>query len=49
MNVSQNRIQTSIDNGMDLAGLKAELGCGTECGSCVPEIKGLLSRAKEAV
>jgi assimilatory nitrate reductase catalytic subunit len=49
MNVSQNRIQTSIDDGMDLAGLKAELGCGTECGSCVPEIRGLLSRAKEAV
>jgi assimilatory nitrate reductase catalytic subunit len=49
MDVSQNRIQAGIDNGMDLAGLKAELGCGTECGSCVPEIKGLLSRAREAV
>ena len=44
MNVSQSRIQAGIERGLDLQGLKNELGCGTECGSCVPEIKGLIVR-----
>tara|TARA_R110002020_G_scaffold225292_1_gene435410 strand:+ start:3083 stop:5782 length:2700 start_codon:yes stop_codon:yes gene_type:complete len=49
MNVSQSRIQAGIERGLDLQGLKTELGCGTECGSCVPEIRGLLNRAGAAV
>ncbi|MCQ4313407.1 molybdopterin-dependent oxidoreductase [Pseudomonas stutzeri] len=42
MNVSQDAICTGIERGLDLDGLKRELGCGTSCGSCVPEIKRLL-------
>ncbi len=42
MNVSQDAICAGIERGLDLNGLKQELGCGTSCGSCVPEIKRLL-------
>ncbi|MFJ4143248.1 molybdopterin-dependent oxidoreductase [Pseudomonas sp. NPDC089734] len=42
-NVSQNAIMEGIDRGLDLIQLKAQLGCGTQCGSCVPEIKRLIS------
>jgi assimilatory nitrate reductase catalytic subunit len=42
-NVSQNAICVGISRGLDLQGLKQELGCGTQCGSCVPEIKRLLA------
>jgi len=42
MNVGEGAICAGIDRGLDLNGLKRELGCGTSCGSCVPEIKRLL-------
>ncbi|WP_053146684.1 nitrate reductase [Pseudomonas sp. P97.38] len=42
LNVSQRAICAGIERGLDLQGLKKELGCGTQCGSCVPEIKRLL-------
>ncbi len=42
MNVSQDAICSGIERGLNLNGLKRELGCGTSCGSCVPEIKRLL-------
>ena len=42
MNVSENAVCTGIAQGLDLDGLKQSLGCGTQCGSCVPEIKRLL-------
>lgn len=45
MNVSQSRIELGIESGMNLDRLKTELGCGTECGSCLPEIRRLLPRA----
>ena len=45
MNVSQSRICAGIEQGMQLEDLKRELGCGTQCGSCVPEIKQLLATA----
>ncbi|MCF5008592.1 hypothetical protein GIW66_19740 [Pseudomonas lactis] len=32
-----------MGSGLDLDGLKQALGCGTQCGSCVPEIKRLLA------
>jgi assimilatory nitrate reductase catalytic subunit len=35
--------------GLDLQGLKQELGCGTQCGSCVPEIKRLLAAKAQPV
>jgi len=43
MNVSQAAICAGIGRGLDLNGLKQELGCGSQCGSCVPEIKHLLT------
>ncbi|WP_259645050.1 nitrate reductase [Pseudomonas cichorii] len=42
-NVSQSAINKAIDCGLDLNQLKAQLGCGTQCGSCVPEIKRLIN------
>ena len=42
MNVSQDAVCAGIERGLDLDGLKRELGCGTSCGSCVPEIRRLL-------
>lgn len=42
MNVSQSAVVNAISSGCDLAGLKQRLGCGTQCGSCVPEIKRLI-------
>jgi assimilatory nitrate reductase catalytic subunit len=49
MNISQDAVRAGIERGLDLAGLKQELGCGTSCGSCVPEIKRLLASRAEAV
>nr|MBF0681472.1 molybdopterin-dependent oxidoreductase [Pseudomonas sp.] len=43
MNVSQQAVCDGIAKGLDLPGLKQALGCGTSCGSCVPEIKRLLA------
>jgi assimilatory nitrate reductase catalytic subunit len=42
-NVSLNTVCAGIRQGLDLQGLKNQLGCGTQCGSCVPEIKRLLA------
>jgi assimilatory nitrate reductase catalytic subunit len=42
MNVSQSAVCGAIERGMDLAQLKEQLGCGTQCGSCIPEIKRLI-------
>jgi assimilatory nitrate reductase catalytic subunit len=42
--VSQQAIETGIAAGQDLAALKNTLGCGTGCGSCVPEINRMLAR-----
>ena len=43
MNVSASRIKAGIEDGQDLDGLKRSLGCGTQCGSCVPEIRRMLT------
>ncbi|WP_347929426.1 molybdopterin-dependent oxidoreductase [Pseudomonas helvetica] len=42
-NVSESAVCAGIRSGLDLQGLKQQLGCGTQCGSCVPEIKRLLA------
>ncbi len=42
MGVSDAAIAAGIREGLDLDGLKSRLGCGTGCGSCVPEIRGML-------
>ncbi|MEG5263551.1 molybdopterin-dependent oxidoreductase [Pseudomonas sp. JDS28PS106] len=41
-NVGQRAIVEGIEQGLDMPALKARLGCGTQCGSCVPEIKRLI-------
>ncbi len=45
LNVSEAAVCDGIAAGLDLQGLKDTIGCGTGCGSCVPEIKRLLARA----
>ncbi|MCD5364477.1 (2Fe-2S)-binding protein, partial [Chromobacterium aquaticum] len=47
LQVDAARIQAAIADGADLAGLKARLGCGGVCGSCVPELKRMLARQTE--
>ncbi|MEN5067995.1 molybdopterin-dependent oxidoreductase [Achromobacter aegrifaciens] len=46
--VSEAAILAGIARGCDLAALKTALGCGTGCGSCVPEIQALIGRAARA-
>ncbi|MVW86290.1 nitrate reductase [Pseudomonas sp. PB101] len=48
-NVGQKAICAGIDRGLDLQELKQELGCGTQCGSCVPEIKRLLAARAQPI
>lgn len=42
LDVSENEIIENIEMGADLPTLQAKLKCGTECGSCVPELKKLV-------
>ncbi|WP_296127028.1 nitrate reductase [Pseudomonas sp. Ga0074129] len=49
LNVSHEAICAGIAQGLDLNGLKQTLKCGTNCGSCVPEIKRLLATQPVAV
>ncbi|WP_206956720.1 nitrate reductase [Trinickia acidisoli] len=46
--VTQSQIEQAIAKGAALDELKSTLGCGTVCGSCVPEIKRLLSTTTPA-
>jgi len=39
LNVAENEIREALAADMDFAGLQEKLKCGTQCGSCVPEIK----------
>ena len=47
-NVTEPDIVAAIAVGDDLAALQSNLKCGTECGSCVPELKRLLSARRAA-
>lgn len=47
MNVSETQILTAVGQGADLATLQATLKCGTECGSCVPELKRMIMSGKQ--
>lgn len=42
-NVSENEIIDAVSRGADLITLQNKLKCGTECGSCVPELKKLVN------
>jgi assimilatory nitrate reductase catalytic subunit len=41
LNVSEQEILHEVKNGLDVAALQARLKCGTQCGSCLPELKRL--------
>ncbi len=43
LNVSERDIQAGIAAGLDLVRLQEKLKCGTSCGSCVPEIKRMIT------
>ena len=43
INVAEPDILAAIAAGADLTALQATLKCGTECGSCVPELKRLIA------
>jgi assimilatory nitrate reductase catalytic subunit len=40
-NVGEAQIRTAIAAGANLASLQKELKCGTNCGSCIPELRRL--------
>lgn len=42
LDVSENEIIDSVSRGADLITLQNKLKCGTECGSCVPELKRII-------
>ena len=46
--VTETQIVEAIASGADLAALKSVLGCGSVCGSCVPEIRRLYEKAPSA-
>ena len=44
LNVAETDILAAIADGADFPRLQATLHCGTECGSCIPELKRMLNR-----
>ncbi|HTN31053.1 MAG TPA: molybdopterin-dependent oxidoreductase [Pseudomonas sp.] len=42
LNVTAERIQAGLTRGLGLAELQRELRCGTQCGSCLPEIRRMV-------
>lgn len=48
-NVSYRAVCAGVAEGLDLEQLKQRLGCGSQCGSCVPEIKRLLAASVQPV
>ena len=48
LNVAEPDIVAAITAGAGLAALQATLKCGTECGSCVPELKRLIASNRAA-
>ena len=48
LNVAEPDIVAAIVAGADLAALQTTLKCGTECGSCVPELKRLIASKRVA-
>ena len=43
--VSENEINAALAAAPELVALQAKLKCGTECGSCLPELKRLVTQA----
>lgn len=47
LNVSEQEILHEVNNGRDIAAIQAKLKCGTQCGSCLPELKRLAKESQE--
>jgi assimilatory nitrate reductase catalytic subunit len=47
--VSENEIRAGLAGGLDLAELQAKSKCGTNCGSCLPELKRLATQVAVAI
>ncbi len=47
LNISEIQILEAVAQGADLTALQASLKCGTECGSCVPELKRMVYAHKQ--
>jgi assimilatory nitrate reductase catalytic subunit len=47
--VSENEIRAELAAGLDLAALQAKTGCGSNCGSCLPELRRLAAGAEVPV
>jgi len=45
LDVAEQEISNELKQGMDLAAIQKKLKCGTECGSCLPELKRLCAQA----
>lgn len=48
MDVSEQEILAEFGNGLDLPAIQRKLKCGTECGSCLPELKRLIAQPSVA-
>ncbi|MFT4247487.1 MAG: molybdopterin-dependent oxidoreductase, partial [Pseudomonas sp.] len=46
--VSESAIQAELRRGADVAALKQRLGCGSVCGSCVPQLTRMYQQAQPA-
>ena len=44
LDVSEQEIQAELKQGFDLPAIQSKLKCGTECGSCLPELKRLANQ-----
>ncbi|MGN2392062.1 nitrate reductase [Pelomicrobium sp. G1] len=48
LNVPEREIAAAIDAGANLQTLQQTLQCGTQCGSCVPELRRMLASRRQA-
>ena len=48
LDVSEQEILAEFRNGLDLSEIQSRLKCGTECGSCMPELKRLVAQPASA-
>jgi assimilatory nitrate reductase catalytic subunit len=44
LDVSEEEIMSEFRSGLDLSAIQAKLKCGTQCGSCLPELKRLVAQ-----
>ena len=46
LGITEAQILSVIESGADLTALQSQLKCGTECGSCLPELKRMTASAR---